>query len=215
MVKLYDINWCSHTAGPSPITNEFGPNCRIELFFMGCKKGAEGNPCPHCFNPKLWNIIPGCRELDPIEMAKHIEKFAPQPFITILGGEPFDQFEDLFKLTKELNQRNFHIIIFTHYNLITYDHPYLDQLLHCADMIIDGEYKEEERIYDESKQDGLHDAIGSGNQIIWDCKGYRESLNDVKELHGLYARDVEALYVTPNYELKYITKGDVPWVTLV
>lgn len=86
-VKLYDIRWVSHTAGPSPVTTKFGPNARVELFFMGCKKAINGNPCNGCFNPTLWQTIKGSRELDPVEMVAHIEKFAPQKYITIVGGE--------------------------------------------------------------------------------------------------------------------------------
>lgn len=30
-VKLFDIKWSSHTAGPSPVINEFGPNARASI----------------------------------------------------------------------------------------------------------------------------------------------------------------------------------------
>lgn len=201
-VKLFDINWSSHTAGPSPVTNEFGPNTRVELFLMGCKKAAAGNPCKGCFNQDLWRDRKGARELDPVEMAAHIEKFAPQKYITIVGGEPFDQPKGLTILCEELKKRNFHIIVFTHYTLKEtfkswmvlgemsrfikktsfvpkeiegWTEDLLVRFLKAIDILVDGEYDYTKRIYDESYKDGFHDAIGSSNQIIWDLKTWREA----------------------------------------
>lgn len=200
-VKLFDVRWSSHTAGPSPVTNEFGHNARAELFFMGCKKAAAGNPCKGCFNQDLWKDIPGARELDPVEMAAHIEKFAPQKYVTIVGGEPFDQPEGLTVLCEELRKRNFHIIVFTHYTLketfkdwmilgemsrllkksslgpkkiVGWTEDLFVRFLKAADILIDGEYDYTKRIYDESYHDGFHDAIGSSNQVIWDLRTWRQ-----------------------------------------
>ena len=199
-VKLYDIRWISHTAGPSPIATKFGPNARVELFFMGCKKAANGNPCKGCFNQKLWKIVEGARELDPKDMAEHIGKFAPQRYITIVGGEPMDNPEGLTVLCEELRKRDFHIIVFTHYTLKEtfkrwkvysnlfqkqvqappdiiegWSHELFIRFLKSIDILIDGEYDETKRIYDESLHDGFHDAIGSSNQIIWDLRSWREA----------------------------------------
>lgn len=218
-VKLYDIRWVSHTAGLSPVTTKFGPNARVELFFMGCQRATEGNPCKGCFNPTLWKTIKGSRELNPTEMAIHIEKFAPQKYITIVGGEPFDQPEGLTVLCEELRRRNFHIMVFTHYELKetfkqwkkysskqqfvkrkknppdiiqgwTYD--MFVRFLKSIDILVDGEYKEEQRIYNEDSQDGFHDAIGSSNQIVWDLRSWRE--NDfVTPVYGQLAENIVQL----------------------
>jgi hypothetical protein len=208
IVRLFDVRWVSHTAGPSPVTNEFGPNCRTELFFMGCNRGASGNPCPGCFNPKLWETIPGARELVPHEMAEHIEKFAPQKYITIVGGEPCDQMEGLTELCEELKKKSFHIIVFTHYTLQKlyemFDKSLVKRFVSNCDVLVDGEYKANERIYDESYHDGFHDAIGSGNQVIWD-------LATGEPYRGLYARDVLGIFIDNEGTLKYITNGDVDW----
>jgi hypothetical protein len=73
-----------------------------------------------------------------------------------------------------------------------------------CDVLIDGEYKANERIYDESYHDGFHDAIGSGNQVIWD-------LATGEPYRGLYARDVLGIFIDNEGTLKYITNGDVDW----
>jgi len=204
-VKLYDVRWVSHTAGPSPVLNKFGPNCRTELFFMGCNRGANGNPCPGCFNPKLWETIPEARELVPSEMAEHIEKYAPQKYITIVGGEPCDQMEGLVELCEELKKRDFHILVFTHYELKELQEKYINlftRFLNNCDVIVDGEYKESERIYDESYEDGFHDAVGSGNQVVWDCPNKQ----------GIYSRDIAGLYLGKDNVLKFVTKTETPWI---
>lgn len=214
-VKLYDVRWVSHTAGPSPVKTKFGPNARVELFFMGCKKAALGNPCDECFNPKLWNTVKGARELDPVKMAEHIEKFAPQKYVTIVGGEPMDQPEGLTILCEELRKRDFHIIVFTHYTLKEtfkqwkvynnfflqekvkappdiiegWKHELFIRFLKSIDILIDGEYDKTKRIYDENFHDGFHDAVGSSNQIIWDLKTWRDT-NFSNAVYGQLAENV-------------------------
>ena len=218
-VKLYDIRWVSHTAGPSPITNEFGPNCRIELFFMGCKKAREGNPCPECFNPGLWADKENVRLLDPKDMVQHIMKHSDIRYITIVGGEPFDQPEGLTELCENLRLNGFHIIVFTHYEIKEFKewsryssstheiiNGWTKQLFHrflkAIDILVDGSYNKEERIYDESIQDGFHDAVGSGNQIVWDMRTWRNH-NYNTNIYGIPARDIQSLSIDKNDGLQY------------
>ena len=233
VVKLYDIRWVSHTAGFSPIKTKFGPNVRTELFFMGCKKAISGNPCKECFNPKLWKDITGARELNPANMAEHIEKFAPNKYITIVGGEPFDQPEGLTDLCEELKKRDFHIIVFTHYTLKGtfkqwkkysdyyfaflknrkmpdiiegWTHDLFIRFLKNIDILVDGEYDKDKRIYDESLHDGFHDAVGSSNQIVWDLKEWRDN-NFSTAIYGQLAENILQLGLREkDNSLVFITK---------
>ena len=211
--KLFDVRWVSHTAGPSPVFNSYGPNCRTELFFMGCEKARQGNPCPDCFNPDLWEDIAGARELDPYEAVKHIEQHAPQKYITLVGGEPLDQLKPLSTLCSLLHNKGFHIILFTHYTMEemlkgeTDNYTDTEDMLtlhKSCDIIIDGVYDPSERIYDESWCDGSKDAIGSGNQVVW----------DMQEKRGIAARDIAGLYLNYDNVLRFITKQSVPWIEL-
>ena len=68
--------------------------------------------------------------------------------------------------------------------------------------LIDGKYDENERIYREDFGDGFTDAIGSGNQIVWDIN------QQSKEIKGFYARDLSGIYVSKNNSLKFITKNN-------
>ena len=224
-VRMYDIRWVSHTAGPSPVTNEFGPNCRVELFLMGCKKAQSGYPCKGCFNPKLWSDSPA-RELEAEEIAIQIEKFAPQKYITIVGGEPFDQPEGLTELCEALKRRDFHIMVFTHYRLKDFrewqqaidnslqfenvpdtihgwTRPLLFRFLKAIDILVDGEYIAEERIYDEDIQDGFHNAVGSGNQIIWDLKAWRD-IGCTFAIRGLAAKGICTIALNRQNSLVYL-----------
>lgn len=203
-LKIYDIRWTSHTAGPSPV----GDDNRTELFLMGCKKATSGYPCRNCFNSKLWKDIPDARKVDATEAAEHITEYAPNKFITIVGGEPLDQMDGLIELCEGLKKNGFHIIVFTHYEMQNMkDDKMFKQLIRTIDILVDGEYQEDLRIYDESKEDGVHNAIGSANQIVWDLE-YWNAHNHEGEIMGQKAGDLHALYVCPNGELRYIIEDN-------
>lgn len=186
-IKLRECIWTVKTAGPSPYNNE-----RTELFFLGCQKAIIGHPCKGCFNSVTWNEKLANFTHDPIKMATHINKMAPHKYVTIGGGEPLDQIDNLIILCKELKKYDFHIMIYTwrQLNTILIENPIvtadvnpvrdlelgyfnvskIKELLKYVDIVVDGQYKEEERLWNGAKEDGLISSIGSGNQIIWDIK---------------------------------------------
>lgn len=149
------------TAGLSPDNNE-----RTEIFFAGCKK-ALSNPCPHCFNQDLWNQE-GYPEVTPEELFSDIEK-EKNYFITIVGGEPLDQYDELINLLKLLNKDDYHIVLITHYTLKEIKKLY-PEVLGRVNVIIDGVYDPKQRIYETDKRKGVHHVIGSKNQKIWHLK---------------------------------------------
>lgn len=210
ILKVYDVKWTSYTAGPSPDENR-----RTEIFIRGCKKAASGNPCKDCFNPNLWRDSEDAIGRLPREIADNIDEHAPNKFVTIVGGEPLDQIRPLAELVSWLKFYGFHIILFTHYQLedikiktIT-DEEYGDDylaLLENVDVLIDGEYDASQRIYDDEAGDGLHDAIGSANQVIWDLREWRENAHD--KIDGMKAGDLAGIYICPDGSLRYITKDD-------
>ena len=211
MLTIYDIKWTSVTAGPSPYNNK-----RTELFLFGCNKAAKGNPCKECFNPTMWKVPKEVKKYSPIDVANNIKRYAPNKFITIVGGEPLDQIDDLLVLCKELKHANFHIIVFTHHKLKDLLSGPLSSivinLLKNIDILVDGEYIKEDNIYDDESGDGLHDAIGSSNQYIWDCNYTNK--NELSFVQGLKAGDLAGIYVCDNFSLKYITKEDIDFERL-
>ena len=213
----FDIKWATDTAGPSPDNN-----MRTEMFLLGCKKAQQGNPCKGCFNSVTWDIGKAEHSRDPEEIADFIIKNAPNKYITIGGGEPTDQIEHLIPLVKKLKQAGFHIMMYTWRDLerLLRNHPpyvmlsdfdfsipisrsKVRHLLKYLDIVVDGQFIAEERLYQQNLGDGMLSSIGSGNQCVCDIKHF----NETGELIKYPMRDLAGLYIKPDTnDLVYITK---------
>lgn len=201
------VRWSVKTAGPSPDENN-----RTEIFLLGCSKAMKGNPCKGCFNSSTWDPSKAEFSHDPFEMAKHINENAPNKYITIGGGEPVDQIDNLIVLCTELKKYGFHVMVYTHLELKNYIgrslvfdsalspesifREKLRKLAGIVDIIVDGEYKAEERLWDGEREDGLISSVGSGNQIIWDLNNKR----------GFSMRDIDGMFITESNSLQYLLK---------
>lgn len=76
-------------------------------------------------------------------------------------------------------------------------------LMQYVDIIVDGEFKQDECLYKQELGDGMLSSIGSGNQRIWDIKMWKENASCPE----YYMRDLVGLYVKPDTnDLVYITK---------
>lgn len=204
-LKIFNVKWTSTSAGPS-----LDRNCRTEIFLAGCQKAREGNPCQGCFNQELWSKDVYYASCTPQDAFKNIKKYAPNKYITFVGGEPLDQAEPLSELCRMLHEDGYHILVITHFNVMdilssTKITPYMKTLVDNIDVIIDGEYKADERIWDESKAgDGLHDVVGSGNQMIMDLKAYRN--DDVPFM--VMAAYLDSLAMNENKNIVFVYKDD-------
>lgn len=195
---LYKVSWTSVTAGASPDGNN-----RTELFLWGCSRGANGRPCKGCFNPLLWKVSDDAIGMNPLEVAEQINKMAPNKFVTIVGGEPLDQLDGLTELCDELKKRGFHIILFTSFKLKDLiKKKRIIKLIKRIDLLVDGMYDSSQRIYDESLADGLHDAIGSANQIIWDLNGW----NNGGPLKGARAGALDSYRIKEDFQTEFSFK---------
>ena len=159
-IAVFDIRYEIKNAGPSPHDNR-----RTELYFAGCDKAASGNPCKNCFNPMIWQ-----RDKALVKSAQDfldcLNKHNIPRFITLVGGEPTDQLDGLVEFGRLAKADGYHIILFSWHD-VEWLKAKLDDAVCYFDIIIPGEYLESRRIYDESKDDGLHNMIGSDNQYIW------------------------------------------------
>lgn len=204
-IKLWDVKWSATTAGPSPYNNE-----RTEMFFLGCRRAMEGNPCNGCFNTATHDDTISTVTYDPVKAADHTMKYAPNKYITIGGGEPTDQMENLILLCKRLKEKGAHIMVYTWRELTRElrnqgsdhaDGPMGDQfreLLKHIDILVDGEYMKDERLYNDGKQnDGTFNSVGSGNQIIWDARTFNDPTHKHyhKKLEGYALRHVKSVSV--------------------
>ena len=225
VLKIFDIRCKTTTAGPSPVGKE-----RTELFLLGCTKAAQGNPCQGCFNSSLWDSSKAEFGWDVEEVADKINEMAPNKYITIGGGEPTDQLNDLILLCRKLKEYGFHIIVYTYRDFekalntvneiekipsgnyiqifgqkgkayikeakkimagFEYD---LVELSTYVDIIIDGEFDINEKLYDSSVSDGFLNSIGSGNQRIW----------DTKSMEYKFMRDLKGIELDKDNNLIYI-----------
>jgi organic radical activating enzyme len=222
-LKLFNVTWQTTTAGPSPCQNN-----RTEVFLFGCERAKNGNPCKGCFNPKLWDNSIAERDYSPSEMAEQIAKFAPNKYVTIGGGEPTDQMEGLIELCKLLKKKGFHIMVYTWHSLkdifestkfqdlatgleLAAERDGFRKLLYNIDILVDGQFQLEERLYQEEKDDGLLNSVGSGNQIIWDLRQYNNSIwpssvSVIPYIDGYCLRNIDALHIKDNGDLVYILK---------
>ena len=159
-IAVFDIKYEIKNAGPSPHDNR-----RTELYFAGCDKAASGNPCKNCFNPMIWQ-----RDKALVKSAQDfldcLNKHNIPRFITLVGGEPTDQLDGLVEFGRLAKADGYHIILFSWHD-VEWLKAKLGDAVCYFDIIIPGEYLESRRIYDESKDDGLHNMIGSDNQYIW------------------------------------------------
>lgn len=206
IINIWNILWESCSGGPSPDGNQ-----RVELFLQGCKKAYNGNPCRDCFNKELWAPGGMQQQVTPYSVAKRIIKFAPNKYITIVGGEPTDQMPELIQLCCILKDAGFHIIVFTHLELKK-EKTFLAPLLRHIDILIDGEYDDKQRIFEEESDNSFSNVVGSANQIVWDVKAWQN--NPFKAITGYRAGNIETLYLKANTgDLVYIlTRIAVPTI---
>ena len=186
-IAVFDIRYEIKNAGPSPHDNR-----RTELYFAGCDKAASGNPCKNCFNPMIWQ-----RDKALVKSAQDfldcLNKHNIPRFITLVGGEPTDQLDGLVEFGRLAKADGDHIILFSWHD-VEWLKAKLDDAVYYFDIIIPGEYIESRRIYDESKDDGLHNMIGSDNQYIWFPK--EGELTKAADLSSLALNKERVLEVT-------------------
>ena len=151
-----------------------GSGIRVSIFFSGCNFH-----CKNCFNSELWDFnygIPFTEET----INKIIELLAPDYIkgLSILGGEPFHNYDAVIKLIKKVKEiyPNKDIWIWTGYKFDDIPEEYKD-ILALADVIVDGRYEEDKR--------DLSIAFrGSTNQRIW-----RKSTNEFNDTIWRYDRE--------------------------
>lgn len=133
-----------------------GPGNRVAIWTRGCKRR-----CPGCSNPELWTTEESvCVSVDSICAAiAFICKDNLVDGVTITGGEPFEQSEELFELVRRISATITDILVFTGY---TYEEICLSKekakTLEYISVLVEGRYIEEQ-----NKQLPLR---GSSNQRI-------------------------------------------------
>ena len=137
-------------------TSVLGPYMRSALWVHGCCFSCDG-----CLAKEM-NAGP-FKEYDPMELGELFIKVADTEGITISGGEPFLQSEELATMLDRIKRkRDYGVIIYTGFlreQLDKHDNAGIQRLLQHADILIDGHYIKE---LDDGKP-----YRGSSNQNIY------------------------------------------------
>lgn len=139
-----------------------GPGLRYVLFVQGCS-----HHCPGCQNEHTWEFGKG----KDMSIQDIVDDIISNPFIdgvTISGGEPFDQSEELYKLVSVLKMHKKNVMIYTGYKyeeLInraicrSEEMQWPLRVLRQIDILVDGEF-------DKDNLDLSERFCGSKNQRI-------------------------------------------------
>lgn len=129
-----------------------GPGDRFVIWTQGCRK-----MCKNCYNPETWSHYRN--NLIDIDLLVEEIKNSSTTGVTISGGDPFEQPEELFYLLGEIKQLDLSdgVIVFSGYTIDEIRvREELRKSLDYIDVLIDGLYIDEKRI-----TNGL---AGSSNQ---------------------------------------------------
>lgn len=137
-------------------TKTLGPGTRCGVWMQGCKKRCKG-----CINPEGQDPSGGY-EVDVEELVNRVLQYEEINGVTISGGEPFLQYNELFSFIRRIKElSDLDIMLFSGYQLEELKKRYPDcmDMMKLVDIFIDGEYIEEKN--DDSAYKG------SSNQNIY------------------------------------------------
>ena len=117
-----------------------GPGIRYCIWFQGCSRHCKG-----CWAKATWNKNGGF-ETDEKEVLSDILSTPNIEGVTFLGGEPFEQPEALEFLSKGIKEAGLSVLCFTGNRIENLKEKY-PQILKNIDLLIDGEFIEEEKDY--------------------------------------------------------------------
>lgn len=137
-----------------PVSRANGPGSRFTIWVQGCTRKCSG-----CFNPETHDASGGS-EFSVTEILKQI---TPEETggITVSGGEPFEQAEELAALLEQAGAKGLSRLVFTGFTyeeLLSKKSKAIEKCLLGTDMLIDGAYIKELPPY--------MPWTGSGNQRI-------------------------------------------------
>ncbi len=138
----------------------YGPRRRLLIYLKGCSIHCEG-----CINPHLWSFDGGTlmseSEIKDLCLKENVEG------ITVHGGEPLDQADELEKVVDLVKQHNLTVILFTGY-LKKELNPVQQRVWNKADLVVAGRFVL-------NKRDVCLQFRGSTNQRIYRHKGPYEN----------------------------------------
>lgn len=167
-----------------PVTT-LGPGKRLVIWTQGCSKR-----CINCASRGLWDFDKR-KEMKVEDCISSIKKYLSSEEIdgiTISGGDPVEQPQELLKLVKGLKQISDDIIVYTGYEFSEltelFDNNYIKELKNNVAVLITGRYVDE-------KNDNKSVLIGSTNQEIHYFNNkykekYMQYLSEGRKIQNVY-----------------------------
>jgi anaerobic ribonucleoside-triphosphate reductase activating protein len=153
-----------------------GPGLRTTIFMQGCPHHCNG-----CHNPDTWDYNGGGTEMTLEEIWNEVMSSSKLiKGITISGGEPFLQVNDVLNLVDLAIDNLLDVVIYTGYTLeeliaMSDKQPRIITILLFTDLLIDGRFIEEQRDislpFRGSKNQRLirsNSTIITGSLKLWD-----------------------------------------------
>jgi anaerobic ribonucleoside-triphosphate reductase activating protein len=163
-----------------------GPGKRIVIWTAGCSK-----KCANCASPEFWRT--NDRQSISVEkLSKIIIRISEEENtdkLTISGGDPLEQPDELLSLLKSIRNAFHDVLIYTGYTFeqleILRSKEYLDDFRKYCDVLIDGPY------IDAENRSGTA-LTGSGNQrIIF----FHDELKPEYDAYLKEGRKIQNIYV--------------------
>jgi len=171
----------------------YGPGKRLIIWVQGCSLRCDG-----CVNEHLWSF----------DIRKNIAVGALMEMlddsiegITLHGGEPLDQSEELFELCKRAKKYNKTIILFTGYKKVELEAVKL-KLWNLADIVVCGRFEKEKVRYNLQFKGSTNQRVitHKGQYKKYRChNGKQVALLDVEKngaisVKGFLTEDIKKIY---------------------
>lgn len=131
-----------------------GPGWRFCIWVQGCSRQCKG-----CMAKDTWSHTGGVA-MDIEDVFDAVIATSDIEGVTFLGGEPFEQSEEVSAIAKKLHSTGLSIVTFTGFTydeLTSADNPAYIRLLEATDLLIDGSFMHD-------KFDLSRPWVGSSNQ---------------------------------------------------
>ncbi|UYM15897.1 4Fe-4S single cluster domain-containing protein [Endozoicomonas euniceicola] len=131
---------CLNIAHIQPSSQIYGPGDRFVIWLQGCTLACKG-----CWNTAMWPHKAN-QLIEREELIKEIIAERDIAGITLLGGEPLQQTNNLYWLLESLSESSLDVMLYTGYELTELaSMPVAQQVLAHVDILVAGRYREELR----------------------------------------------------------------------
>jgi Organic radical activating enzymes len=153
---------CINIANLNPESFIYGPGKRFVIWVQGCSI-----KCPECWNEEMHHFNPQ-NLIEREELLGQILRAQPIDGVTVLGGEPLDQSNNLLWLLESLHAVGIHIMLYTGYEVDEIkSNSVFNHICSFADILIPGRYQKDKRNIDLKWRGSSNQTIISKNELIF------------------------------------------------